>query len=224
MLLHDGTVAGVGDTVVARRVDRHLSDGTAHAATGRNGRLTEGFVKNGTTFTITAVHRNGGITARATGPDTDQHMTNVPESAVLPADYVAEHVELGYAATAHRSQGRTVDTTHTIATNRMTREAFYVALTRGTLANHAYIAIDAYTNADNHSAFGQTLSGRSTLLRNILANRAAGMSAHETFRAVTLDLGDSAKIRTHGERSDALGVARVLSPLTPRQGFTAIEN
>ena len=29
-----------------------------------------------------------------------------------PADYVSEHVELAYASTAHRAQGRTVDTAH----------------------------------------------------------------------------------------------------------------
>ena len=33
---------------------------------------------------------------------------------VLPADYVAEHVELGYASTAYTTQGRTVDTAHVL--------------------------------------------------------------------------------------------------------------
>jgi hypothetical protein len=31
---------------------------------------------------------------------------------VLPDDLVRQHVKLGYATTAHRAQGRTVDTAH----------------------------------------------------------------------------------------------------------------
>ena len=46
---------------------------------------------------------------------------------VLPADYVAHHVELGYATTAYRSQGRTVDTTHSMVSPTTTREVLYVA-------------------------------------------------------------------------------------------------
>ena len=37
-------------------------------------------------------------------------------SVRLPADYVREHVELGYAATVHRAQGMTVDHGHVLAT------------------------------------------------------------------------------------------------------------
>ena len=33
---------------------------------------------------------------------------------MLPARYVADEVELGYAATAHRAQGATVDTAHAL--------------------------------------------------------------------------------------------------------------
>ena len=35
-------------------------------------------------------------------------------SGDLPAEYVAEHVDLGYAVTAHRAQGMTVDTAHVV--------------------------------------------------------------------------------------------------------------
>ena len=35
---------------------------------------------------------------------------------VLPADYVAEHLALGYASTVHAAQGATVDTTHAVVT------------------------------------------------------------------------------------------------------------
>ena len=66
--LHDGTVAGIGDRIITRRVDRRLSDGTNPAgSTDERGRLATGFVKNGTVFTITDVRRDGTIRARATG-------------------------------------------------------------------------------------------------------------------------------------------------------------
>jgi hypothetical protein len=40
----------------------------------------------------------------------------------LPADYVAEHVELAYASSAHRAQGRTVDTAHAMQSLRQPHE------------------------------------------------------------------------------------------------------
>ena len=40
---------------------------------------------------------------------------------------------------AHRAQGATVDTSHIIAAPGMTREAFYVAMTRGRHANTTYV-------------------------------------------------------------------------------------
>lgn len=63
---------------------------------------------------------------------------------VLPASYVASHVELGYATTAHRAQGLTVDTAHAlIDPATATRELLYVAVTRGASANHVYVATPA---------------------------------------------------------------------------------
>ena len=45
---------------------------------------------------------------------------------VLPAAYVAEHLELAYASSAHRAQGRTVDTAHALVSPTTTREVLYV--------------------------------------------------------------------------------------------------
>ncbi len=49
----------------------------------------------------------------------------------LPRELCRGLVELAYAATAHRVQGITVDTAHVLVTPEMTREALYVASTRG---------------------------------------------------------------------------------------------
>lgn len=55
---------------------------------------------------------------------------------------MAEHVDLGYAGTAHRAQGVTVDTAHVLVEPTSTRENFYVAMTRGKHANRAYAILD----------------------------------------------------------------------------------
>ncbi len=69
--------AGVGDKVVTRQNDRRLG-------TGRS------WVRNGDQWTVTATNDDGSMTlqrVKGTG------------KVVLPADYVAEHVELAYAST-----------------------------------------------------------------------------------------------------------------------------
>ena len=104
-----GSVVGVGDSVVTRRNQRGL-------ATGR------GWVKNGDQWTVVGVHGDGSI---------DVRRTNGTGRATLPAAYVREHVELGYATTAHRAQGRTVDTAHAFVSATTLREPLYVMATRG---------------------------------------------------------------------------------------------
>lgn len=85
--LSDGSMAGVGDTIITRRNDRRL-------------RNRHGWVHNGQTWTITAVRDDGSVTIRPPS-------ARFGNSIVLPADYVAEHVDLGYAVTAHRAQSIT---------------------------------------------------------------------------------------------------------------------
>jgi conjugative relaxase-like TrwC/TraI family protein len=117
--LRDGTAASVGDVVLARHNDRNLP------ITGRD------WVKNGDRFTVTGLTGDGGLRVR--------HEAS-RRCLTLPAAYVAEHVQLGYAATIHLAQGVTVDTTHTVLTGTESREQLYVALTRGRHANHLHLA------------------------------------------------------------------------------------
>ena len=58
---------------------------------------------------------------------------------VLPAEYVAHHVELSYADTARRAQGSTMETAHAFVSPTTTRAALYVAATRGHEANRLYV-------------------------------------------------------------------------------------
>jgi conjugative relaxase-like TrwC/TraI family protein len=156
----DRQTAGVGDLVVTRRNDRRI------AAGGK-------WVKNGDRWVVAATHRDGGITARR---------TDGTGEVVLPASYVAEHVELAYATTAHQSQGRTVDTVHAFVSPATTREVLYVSITRGRESNRIYVDTrydpDPTTGHD-HVTKAQ---GARQVLEAVLASEGADLSAHETLR------------------------------------------
>ena len=164
--LHDGTIAGEGDTIVTRENDRRLSTG-------------KGWVKNGDAWTVVESHDDGGLTVQRPGARGRRGRV------ALPAAYVAEHVELGYATTAHRAQGATVDTAHLLVhSSSMTREAFYVAMTRGRLANVAYVATDEdHLEEHQHTPdHGDEVTAR-TILYGVLQHEGAEKSAHETIEA-----------------------------------------
>ncbi len=112
----------------------------------------------------------------------------------LPPEYVREHVELGYATTVHRAQGLTVDHAHVLAAPGMTREALYVAMTRGRLGNHLYVSTDAI----DPDCDGLPDPGRSTdavqVLRGILATAAAEQSAIQTLRSRQDEAGSLATL------------------------------
>lgn len=121
--LADGLVASAGDTVRTRRNDPRLRVGE------------HDWVRNGYTWTIRQVHPDGALTLarRVHGRDTTAVVR-------LPAEYVSEHLHLGYAATIDSAQGITADTCHVALSGRESRQQFYVAMTRGRRANHAYLA------------------------------------------------------------------------------------
>ena len=104
-----GAKAGIGDQVVTRQSNRRLS-------TGKH------WVRNGDQWRVTASHLDGSLTLQR---------RNGVGLVHVPADYVREHVELAYASTAHRAQGRTVDTAHAMVGPMTTREVLYVSATRG---------------------------------------------------------------------------------------------
>ncbi|UGQ12040.1 AAA family ATPase [Yinghuangia sp. ASG 101] len=120
--LRDGNLAGVGDRLQLRHNDRTLTsrDGTRWAA-------------NRDTATVTTRTAAGDLTV------------SYPDGTTmdLPATYVQQHTELAYATTVHAVQATTLDTAHTLVDPRMSREKFYVAMSRGRRENHAYIPTDA---------------------------------------------------------------------------------
>jgi conjugative relaxase-like TrwC/TraI family protein len=162
--LHDGTRAATGDTVVTRRNDRRLRAG-------------RGWVRNGDRWTVTEVRDDGSVTLRRAG-------RRWGASVVLPADYVAEHLDLGYAVTSYRAQGVTVDSSHVLADASMTRETFYVAMTRGREANIAYVAVDKPDASHDgpHPGDNEEATARSVLF-GVLQHAGTELSAHETITA-----------------------------------------
>lgn len=157
--LHDRNRASVGDVVVTRRNDRHLT-------------LLRGWVKNGDRWVVTRTADDGSVTVR-------REHSRWRATITLPAEYVASDLELGYATTAHRAQGSTVDTAHAIvASPEMTRESLYVSMTRGREANHVYVATDEAHLEQHQHREDLKMTARS-ILYGILQHTGTELSAHE---------------------------------------------
>lgn len=180
VVLHDGTAASVGDTVITRRNDRHRRAGG-------------GWVRNGDRWTVAAVHKDGSIEVQRPG-------RSWSGTVVLPAAYARCHVELGYAVTAHRAQGITTDTAHVVVASGTTRENFYVGMTRGRESNVAYVAVDRpdVAHAGPRPGDAETVTAPSVLY-GVLQNVGAELSAHETLAAEQDSWGSIAQLAAEYE-------------------------
>ena len=178
--LHDGTAASVGDTVITRHNDRRI-------------RAAGSWVRNGDLWTVIEVHPNRSIDVRRSG-------RRWGSAARLPAEYVRNYVELGYAVTSHRAQGITTDTAHVVVSSGTTRENLYVAMTRGRESNSAYVAIDQpdVAHAGPRPGDNPDATARS-ILYGVLQHVGAELSAHETLRAEQTAWGSTAQIAAEYE-------------------------
>ena len=159
--LADGLTAGRGDVILARRNDRRIRDSLG------------GFIRNGTILTITTRPTSAG-TVTCVRKDTGA-------TVVLNREYLSGCAELGYATTAHRSQGITVDTGHTVVTEgRLTRELFYVGMTRGRDTNTAYIIEPDIEPRRDERIDPTDLPRWPEILGQVLAAEGAEHTAHET--------------------------------------------
>jgi len=148
-----------GDEIATRRNHRQLH--TNHGL----------MIRNRDQWTIDQVHRNGDLSVHGRSG-----------TVRLPADYVTEHVELGYAQTSHASQGRTVDRSILLLDGPGDVRGVYVPLTRGRHHNDAYIVTTGETTA--HDLFADAI-GRSWIDRPALA-RQAELAGHNPHRPGTL--------------------------------------
>ncbi len=145
--LADGTRTGVGDTVAARRNDRRLVTDQGDQ------------VRNRQIWTVLHAHPDGALTAHH--PDRG--------CVELPAGYVANDVELGWAVTGYGNQGDTTDVAIAVLEPHTTRNHAYVALTRGRHTNTALI-LDATGTADPADALA-TIVTRPSRTESALATQ-----------------------------------------------------
>src|SRR5699024_9894838 len=123
-----GNRAGVGDLVTARRND----SGTPVTVDGKQRTLT-----NRDRLRVRSVSPGGRL--RGELVDEDGNPGSLLE---LKADYVSRDIELAYAGTAHAGQGRTVDTSHAVVEDGMSRQALYVEMSRGREGNWSWVVTD----------------------------------------------------------------------------------
>lgn len=120
----DGLSIGAGDLIQTRRNDTRLG------------------VANRQTWTVQQVDADGSLWANETGTGR-KHSTSVR----LPADYVAEHAHLVYAATAYGVQGSTVTASHTLLADQTSAAAVYVGMTRGRQTNLLHVVAENLADA-----------------------------------------------------------------------------
>ncbi|WPF69827.1 MobF family relaxase [Corynebacterium sp. 21KM1197] len=136
--LSDGLTGYVGDVLLTRRNDSALTT------------IAGGMVRNGQRWHIRAINRDGSVTATRIGDN--------PVEVVLPAQYLGEYTQLGYASTGYSAQGMTVDVARVVAgVGHLDKASVYVPMTRGRDGNFLYIA-------ENQPGDTETGHGRVTVV------------------------------------------------------------
>ncbi len=182
-----GTIAGVGDTIEARKLGWDLIgyEGNRHGPVTRE------------QYRVLATRDDGGLLVApilGDGPAGEQ----LGEQMALPGSYVSQHVALGYAVTVHSGQGLDVGTSIPVITNSTSAEAAYVGLSRGRYANTAFVATrtvpaDAPTGEVNKALHRSPMAVLAGILERADPELSALQQANES--AV-----DAASIHTPAER------------------------
>jgi conjugative relaxase-like TrwC/TraI family protein len=131
----DGTRAGPGDLIICNRNDH----GTEAGEPGRT-------LANGDLLRIEAITRRGLLVRRALDADPATGQRHWTDRHFVFKNH--EDAELGYAVTDHAAQGRTVTAALAVITGTEDRQHAYVALSRGTEVNLAYVFTASPKRAD----------------------------------------------------------------------------
>ena len=122
----DGAEASAGDLIVCTKNDHSVQAGEP----GRS-------LANGDLLRIEAITPGGLLVRRALDADPRTGQRRWTNRNFLYANY--QDAELGYAVTDHVAQSRTVHTGLAVITGTEDHQHAYVALTRGTTTNMAYV-------------------------------------------------------------------------------------
>jgi hypothetical protein len=185
--LHHDTIAADAPTVTGAR-GHHLSvgdliltrrnDATISLRNTDDPAADQSPVRNGQRWQVTRIN-----------PDNNRLIARRLDDNTLGAfngAYVREHITYGYAVTVHSAQGVTVDTAHAVLSETATRALSYVAMTRGSNSNTAYLyqRTTKREYQEDSTELGHVMrrgSGRhaATLLRGIIANDEHSATAHD---------------------------------------------
>jgi conjugative relaxase-like TrwC/TraI family protein len=203
----EGTTAGVGDIVQARRLAWELVgfEGNRRGPINREQYLVLETRDDGSMVvtpldTLDHTQLDPETTERlaATGPAAGWFS----EQLVLPVDYVQADLSLGYAATVHAVEGLTVDTGHEVATPRTPANLLYPGATRGREANHLYVVT---RSAREDAAPGEIARAVTRNPRAVLAEILETDRAQKAATAVTTESAAEATCaRTAAERLAAV--------------------
>ncbi|MGI8682299.1 MAG: AAA family ATPase [Mycobacteriales bacterium] len=134
-----------GDLLRTRRNNRQLPLGDSH-------------VRNGDRFRVLgpgpATPGAAGGADGASGPGLIVEDLTGRGRTILPAEYLAQHCEYGWASTIDSAQGATADVGIVLVRPGMDREHLYVAMTRGRLGNHAYVTPDPTVDDEHDHGHG----------------------------------------------------------------------
>ena len=131
----DGTRASAGDLIICTRNDHGVE-------AGEPGRT----LANGDLLRIEAITKDGLLVRRALDADPVTGQRRWTDRHFVFNKY--KDAELGYAVTDHAAQGRTVHTGLAVITGTEDRQHAYVALSRGTEVNLAYVFTASPKTAD----------------------------------------------------------------------------
>jgi conjugative relaxase-like TrwC/TraI family protein len=160
--LADGNRASAGELITTRRNDRRLRTSAFD------------WVKNGDRWTVLTAQWDNRLRVR--------HARS-GRTIRLPASYVRDFAELGYATTIHTAQGITADTMHGLITGTDSRQQLYAMCTRGRFSNHIYLQL--VDDGDPHTLIRPDTIRPSTateLLEHILARDGTPRSATTMLR------------------------------------------
>jgi conjugative relaxase-like TrwC/TraI family protein len=167
----------VGDRVLATRNDRRLG------------------VRNGQRGTVVNGDHCGNLMVAF---DNDDGETQ------LPSWYVSSHLLQGYAVTAHRAQGTTIDSALTLIDDTWYRELGYSALSRARVGTELYLTGADVPDPIDHQPTPPPPAPLSTLARQFGRSRAE--QAAVSSLPEPPDVGDSAAARAAWDELDLLTV------------------